>query len=152
MSQLGRKGRGIILAAMLFAGGACATSSFEARGDALAPFTVELRDSQPDGAVVAVYEPRGAVLVWIAAEHAMRTDSQTFRLINEAYREFDFDTVIVEGCPTSWGPNAERLIKYAKAGAEKEANLFQPHGETVPSVLEQVSRALAREVCSCPEV
>ncbi|MCB2099128.1 MAG: hypothetical protein KDE05_15965 [Parvularculaceae bacterium] len=130
----GVKRAGNVVLALL-ACAACATSPIEERSDALAPFTIALRDSQPDGALAVVYEMRGARLVWIAAEHATRTDSLTFSLINDAYRYFDFDTVIVEGCPASWGANAERLVNYAQEGAGKEKDGFQPNGETVPTVL-----------------
>ncbi len=114
---------------------ACVSSKLETQAEALAPWTTELRDRQPADAFVAVYRSNKDHLVWVGAKHANRTDSLTFKLVESAYSAFEFETVIVEGCPTSWGVNPQRLIDYARAGANEEKDGFQPRGETVPTVL-----------------
>ncbi|MEO1170839.1 MAG: hypothetical protein AAFX94_02145 [Myxococcota bacterium] len=106
-----------------------------ARADDLALFTRALRDRQPDDPFVAVYRYRDAHLVWVAAKHAVETASPTFQLIRSAYQNYPFDTVIVEGCPTSWGPNAPRLIDYVRQGQQEESAGHQPRGEIVPTVI-----------------
>ncbi len=122
----------------------------EPRVNALVPFTKALRDRQPADAVAAVYRVGDHHLVWLGAKHATRTESLTFRLIADAYREFEFDTVIVEGCPTSWGLNPERLIDYARAGASDVKDGFQKRGETVPAVLGALEEG-ADLICGEPE-
>lgn len=120
------------------------------RADALAPFTTALRDLQPDDAFLAAYRTGDAHLVWLGAKHATRTDSLTFRLINDAYEAFAFDTVIVEGCPASWGPDPARLIDYARQGAAAEKDGFQQRGETVPAVMGALAQG-ASLVCGEPD-
>jgi hypothetical protein len=71
-------------------------------------------------------------LVVVGAKHANRTDSPTFRLIDDAYAAFAFDTVIVEGPPHSRGPNAEKLLR--SVDAQSEVDGFIEGGETVPAV------------------
>ena len=120
------------------------------RADALAAFTTALRDSQPEDAFLAAYRTGGAHLVWLGAKHATRTDSLTFRLIEDAYGAFAFDTVIVEGCPASWGPDPARLIEYARQGAAAEKDGFQQRGETVPAVMGALAQG-ATLFCSEPD-
>lgn len=100
--------------------------------DRLAQWTRALRDSQPDDAYAAVYAARSKNLVFVAAMHSTETSSLTFRIIEDAYAAFDFDTAIVEGFPASGGPNADELIKYARQS--KAVDGFQEGGETVPTV------------------
>src|SRR5882762_4078025 len=64
-------------------------------------WTTQLRDAQPADAFAAVYARRGQRLIVVGAAHANRTDSLTFRLINEAYESFPVNAVIVEGSPYS---------------------------------------------------
>ncbi len=120
----------IAVALMLFAS---APNRLSPAPEMLAPWTTALRDSQPADAYGAVYAMGDKKLVFLAAVHSTKTDSLTFKVINDAYDAFDFDIAIVEGFPTSRGPNAERLLDYARnARAE---NGFQARGETVPAVL-----------------
>lgn len=100
----------------------------------LQPWTTALRDRQPDDAFAAVYRVGPKRLVFVAAKHANRTDSLTFRLIAQAYRTFQFDTVIAEGFATGRGPNPPSILKYAaENGPDKHG--FVEGGETVPTVL-----------------
>ena len=125
----------LTIAAVLLVAAACASAVLRPAENKLAPWTEALRAAQPDEAFAAVYRVDRRHLVFLGAKHATRTDSPTFRLIEDAYGGFEIDTVIVEGFPTSRGPNADRLIEYAKEGKAEEANGFQQRGETVPAVL-----------------
>lgn len=99
----------------------------------LAPWTTALRDRQPEDAFAAVYRLGRKRLVFIAAQHANRSDSLTFKLINDAYNNFRFDTVIAEGFATSKGPNPASVLKYAaENGPDKDG--FVAGGETFPTV------------------
>lgn len=113
---------------------ACAASPLRPATEKLQPWTTHLRDQQSGEAFAAVYKRGAHRLVFVAAQHANRDDSATFRLIREAYENFHFDTVIAEGFPTSRGANPPSVIKYA---AENGANAegFVEGGETVPTVL-----------------
>jgi hypothetical protein len=104
----------------------------ESSPEKIAPWTTLLRDSEPDDAFTAVYAWRGKQLVFIAAKHSTRTDSQTFRLIDQAYASFHFDTVIVEGPPYSSGANPERLMSWAQA--QRAIDGFLEGGEIVPTI------------------
>ena len=100
--------------------------------EALAPFTQELLEAQPPDAFVAVYGVGDRHLIFQGAVHTVRTDSPTFRLINEAYDRFEIDAVIVEGCPYDWGPDPADLVDWATAQTEQVG--FMQGGETVPAV------------------
>lgn len=116
------------------------TVSQETSPDKLAPFSLQLSDQQPRDAFASVYRVGENHLVWLGAKHATRTDTPTFRLIDDAYRTFAFDIVIVEGCPTSWGPNSKRLIRAVEQSAASEKDGFQRRGEIVPAVLGAVTQ------------
>ena len=98
----------------------------------LAPWTVALRDAQPDEPRVAVYQYRGRPLVFVGAVHENDVESPTFRLIREVYDAFQFDTALVEGVPYASGPDPAGLFEYVDA-SEAEGS-FQPGGETIPAV------------------
>ena len=115
----------------------CATTMLAPAPQRLAAWTTALRDSQPEEAFAAVYRNRAKHLVFIGAKHANDTRSPTFRLIGDAYAAFEVDTVIVEGVPTSRGPNPSGLISYASSA--KLSDGFQEGGETVPAVLGAVA-------------
>ena len=100
----------------------------------LAPWTTALRDQQPDDAFAAVYRVGGVHLVFLAAQHANRVDSPTFKLIDDAYEHFRFDTVIAEGFPTSRGPNPARTLKYVAENGPR-ADGFVEAGELFPTVV-----------------
>jgi hypothetical protein len=102
--------------------------------DRLAPWTTTLRDQQPDDAFAAVYRVGPKRLVFVAAKHANKTDSLTFRLIDQAYAQFTFDTVIAEGFATARGANPPSLLKYA-AENKPTSEGFVEGGETIPTVL-----------------
>jgi hypothetical protein len=102
--------------------------------DKLEPWTTSLRDRQPEDAFAAVYKRGRHRLVFVAAQHANRNDSLTFRLIRDAYATFQFDTVIAEGFATSRGVNPPSIFKYAAESGSK-ADGFVEGGETVPTVL-----------------
>jgi hypothetical protein len=110
----------------------CGTAPLQPAPQRLAPWTTTLRDQQPDDPFAAVYKVGNKRLVFVASKHENRDDSQTFRLIREAYALFDFDTVIVEGYPTSKGSNPPRLFAYAAQSPGKDG--FVEGGETVPAV------------------
>jgi len=112
----------------------CAATPSRPAPERLRPWTTALRDQQPQTAFAAVYRVGTARLVFLAAQHANRDDSPTFRLIRQAYETFAFDIVIAEGFPTSRGPNPARTLQYAREnGATSDG--FVPGGETVPTVL-----------------
>lgn len=98
----------------------------------ITPWTTRLRAAQPDDAFAAVYSWRGQRLVFVGAKHATRSDSHTFRLIQQAYGSFHFDTVIVEGPPYSDGANARRLFSWVER--QREVDGFVESGEIVPTV------------------
>jgi len=112
----------------------CATASLHPAPEKLEPWTTHLRDRQPEDAFAAVYKIGPRRLVFIAAQHANRDDSLTFRLIRDAYATFQFETVIAEGFATSRGVNPPSLFKYA-AESGPNADGFVEGGETVPTVL-----------------
>ncbi len=110
---------------------ACASApQYAPAPEHLAPWTTALRDSQPDGAYAAVYNVGKETLVFVAAEHANETDSPTFKIIEDAFRLFEFQIVIVEGFPASEGLNPAKLVKYA---GERAVNGFQEGGEAAPA-------------------
>lgn len=112
----------------------CAAARLQPAPERLQPWTVALRDQQPEEAFAAVYRAGRTRLVFVAAVHANRVDSPTFRLIREAYDNFAFDTVIAEGFETSRGADPPRLFQYAiESGPRSDG--FVEGGETVPTVL-----------------
>ena len=118
---------------VLFLSG-CAAAPLRPAPEKLEPWTTSLRERQPDDAFAAVYKRGRQRLVFVAAQHANRDDSLTFRLIREAYTAFEFDTVIAEGFPTSRGANPTSVFDYvAKNGPG--AGGFVEGGETVPTVV-----------------
>ncbi len=126
--------RRTVISALLLSAvvGGCATPALVPDASYLAPWTIQLRDSQPEGPRAAVYRYRGRPFVFVGAAHSNDTESPTFRLIRQAYEAFDFNTVIVEGVTYASGPNPSRLLTYV---AKSEAvGSFQPGGETVPAV------------------
>lgn len=137
-----------LLCALLAFG--CSRPAPQPHPEALAPFSTALRQAQPSDAFAAVYRLDDARLVWLGAKHATRTDSQTFRYIREAYDAFTFDLVIVEGCPTSWGPNPERLLSFARRHAANAQDGFVQGGEAVPAVLGAVDQG-ADIICGEPD-
>ena len=98
----------------------------------LAPWTTVLRDRQPDGAFAAVYKVGDKRLVFVGAQHANRTDSPTFALIDNTYENFRFDTVIAEGFPTSRGPNPARTLQYVRDSGPRPDG-FVEAGELFPT-------------------
>jgi hypothetical protein len=107
-------------------------SLLEPAPEKIAPWTTQLRATQPDDAFAAVYRWRQQRLVFVGAKHATRTDSLTFRLIEQAYVSFHLNTVIVEGPPYSHGANAERLLSWVEK--QREIDGFLESGEIVPTV------------------
>lgn len=122
---------GAIILALALTVVAC-QSLLEPAPEKITPWTTQLRDAQPDDAFSAVYAWRGQRLVFVGAKHATRTDSLTFRLIEQAYASFHIDTVIVEGPPYSHGANAERLMNWVET--QREIDGFLEGGEIVPTV------------------
>ena len=112
----------------------CATPALNPAVDKLEPWTTALRDRQPDDAFVAVYKVGPHHLIIVAAQHANRDNSLTFRLIRDTYAAFKIDTVIAEGFPTSRGANPASAFKYASESGAR-ADGFVEGGETVPTVL-----------------
>ena len=113
---------------------ACVAAPLRPAPEKLEPWTTSLRDRQPGDAFAAVYKRGAHRLVFVAAQHANRDDSLTFRLIRDAYGAFQFDTVIAEGFATSRGFNPDSIFKYA-AESGPNADGFVEGGETVPTVL-----------------
>src|SRR5687768_3305105 len=112
----------------------CVSAPLRPATEKLEPWTTSLRERQPEDAFAVVFKRGRQRLVFVAAKHANRDDSLTFRLIREAYTAFDFDTVIAEGFPTSRGANAKSIFDYAeKTGAGPDG--FVEGGETVPTVV-----------------
>lgn len=100
----------------------------------LAPWTTRLRAQQPEDAFAAVYRVGGKRLVFVAARHANKNESLTFRLIREAYNQFRFDTVIAEGFATGRGPNPASIFRYVSQNPVRPDG-FVEGGELVPTVL-----------------
>ncbi|HEV2567637.1 hypothetical protein [Sphingomonas sp.] len=121
------------LAAFLLLAG-CATAPLRPVPEALAPWTTTLRDSQPEDAFAAVYKIGPRRLVFVAAKHANRDDSLTFRLIRDAYASFRFEVVIAEGFATSRGANPPTVLNYAMSSKPRPDG-FVEEGETVPTVV-----------------
>lgn len=138
------------LASSLILLSGCTTTALESSPDALAKFSTQLRDQQPDDAFASVYNVGDGYLVWLGAKHSTSTDSLTFSLIEDAYAAFEFDTVMVEGCPTSWGPTPKRLVSYVEEAAASEEDGFQSGGETVPTILGALEQQ-ASVFCGEPE-
>lgn len=120
-----------VAAVLLSSLASCTGPSLRPATSQLAPWTTELRDQQPEEAFAAVYNVGNRHLVFVGAIHENATTSPTFRMIDEAYANFDIDVVIAEGYPTSRGPNPPRMMEYAD---EKPRNGFQEGGESVPTV------------------
>lgn len=112
----------------------CATLPLRPAPERLQPWTTSLRDRQPEDAFAVVYKIGSRRLVFVAAKHANREDSLTFRLIRDAYAAYAFDSVIAEGFATSRGPNPPRIFQYASENGPR-ADGFVEAGETVPTVL-----------------
>ncbi len=112
----------------------CVTAPLRPAPQKLEPWTMSLRERQPEDAFAAVYKRGPQRLVFVAAEHANRDDSLTFRLIRDAYAAFELDAVIAEGFPTSRGANPRSIFEYAaKTGPRSDG--FVEGGETVPTVV-----------------
>lgn len=111
---------------------AAATLPLQPAPERLAPWTTQLRDQQPQGAFAAVYKIGAKHFVFVGAQHANRIDSPTFKLIDQAYANFQFDTVIAEGFPTSRGPNPARTLKYV-ADKGPRSDGFVEAGELFPT-------------------
>lgn len=105
-----------------------------ARPEKLRQWTTLLRDQQPPDAYAAVYRVGRHVLVFVAAVHANRNESLTFRLIRDAYASFKFDAVIAEGFPTSRGPNPATIFKYVSENGARADGLVEA-GELVPAAI-----------------
>lgn len=117
------------LALTLLAG--CQTAPLQPNPDAIAPWTVALRDSQPDTSQAAIYVRGSQRLVVIAAKHSTRADSDTFRIIEDAYATMRFDTLIEEGPRYSAGPNAQRTLDWL--ARQQNVDGFVEGGESVPA-------------------
>jgi hypothetical protein len=118
-----------------------ATLPLRAAPEKLVAWTTVLRDQQPENAFAAVYKVGRKRLVFVAATHANRTDSPTFKLINDAYDRFRFDTVIAEGFATSRGANPPSIFKYVAENGPRDG--FVAGGETVPTALGAVKNKAA---------
>jgi hypothetical protein len=112
----------------------CASSTLLPASSELQPWTTSLRDQQPEDAFAAIYKVGPKHLIFVAAKHANRDDSLTFRLIRDAYAAFEIDTVIAEGFATSRGANPPSVFEYASKSAVRPDG-FVEGGETVPTVL-----------------
>jgi hypothetical protein len=135
------KSQAAVVLALTVAIGAC--QSFVAPNPSrLQQWTTQLRDAQPSDAFAAVYAQGRQQLIFVGAKHATRTDSLTFRLIDDAYASFHVNTVIVEGPPYSRGANADRLIAWVES--QREIDGFVEGGEIVPTV--RLARAQAADV------
>lgn len=98
---------------------------------AIKPWTSELLAQQPDDAFAAIYVRNRVRLAFVGALHSNRSDSLTFRLIEEAYRSFAFDVLIVEGFPYSWGANPDRVLEILNRSTEVDG--FVADGELIPA-------------------
>ena len=112
----------------------CAARSWAPEPSKLQPWTMALRDQQPEEAFVAVYNAGSKHLIFIGAKHANKIDSPTFRMIEAAYAAFRIDTVIAEGFATSRGANPPTTIAWAARNVAT-ADGFVEGGETVPTVM-----------------
>lgn len=124
------------LAAALILGGLAAGCTPDAQlapdPSRLAPWTTELRDTQPDGPFALVYSAAGMQLIYIAAIHENERDSPTFRLIEAAYALWPVNAVVLEGVASGLPADDPRLL--AIAARPGGAAGFDPDGETGPAV------------------
>ena len=119
---------------LLFSALSCAALSVDLKYDAarLADWTTTLRATQPEDPFAAVYRVGNLTLIFVAAHHTTDARSLTYRLIDQAFENFDIDTLIVEGTRYSLGENPQSLLAYVAKHQEKDG--FQRGGETVHAV------------------
>jgi len=91
----------------------CASTPLRPATSKLAHWTTSLREQQPAESFAAIYRVGDRRIIFIGARHEERVDSPTFRMIADAYASFDIKHTIVEGVPTSRGPNPKAIIDYA---------------------------------------
>ncbi len=120
---------GVALLSVLFVG--CAARPMSPAPEALAPWTDALSAQQPDDAFAAVYRVGRKHVIFLGSVHETDISSPTFKMIEEAFRHYRFDDVIVEGYPTSKGPNPARLLQ--EAAEQIGPDGFQQSGESVPT-------------------
>jgi hypothetical protein len=117
--------------ALLLLASACQTAPLQPDPQRIAPWTVALREAQPDTPEAAIYLRDGRRLVFVAAQHATTTDSVTFRIIDDAYATMQFDTLIYEGPRYSAGANAQRDLDWL--ARQQIVDGFVEGGESVPA-------------------
>lgn len=67
--------------------------------------------------LVANYSGRAGDLAFAAVAHSSDPKSPTFRMITGTFKKMRPTTVILEGFPTTWGPNPARIINKVASGA-----------------------------------
>lgn len=98
----------------------------------IAVWTQALADSQREGPELLLFQRGGKKLAFIGVQHDSDPASRTHRLIDSTFSIFKPRIVIVEGAPTSWGYNPQRLIEI---GSQRpDAHGLLQEGETVPAV------------------
>jgi hypothetical protein len=60
----------------------------------------------------ALFETYDSQILYIAADHTIDQKSETFSLINKAFREYQPDFVIIEGLEENRGESPKKLIDY----------------------------------------
>lgn len=60
----------------------------------------------------ASFDTQGSQLLYIAADHTIDPKSKTFQLINQAFKNYQPDFVIIEGLEESRGESPQKLITY----------------------------------------
>lgn len=100
--------------------------------DLLTPWTLQLRDSQPDDPFILVYRKGDRRLIFVAANHETDPASKTFALIDRSFSIWPVKAVIVEGVPTSLGVNPHPLQSLADERPRPDG--IVEGGETVPAV------------------
>lgn len=98
----------------------------------LAVWNQTLAASQPDHPELIVFQRGSQRLAFIGVHHDSNPASATHQLIADTLGFIPSRIVIVEGAPTSWGYNPQRLVDFADEKPDSHGLL--PSGETDPAV------------------
>lgn len=98
----------------------------------LAAWSTQLRNEQPAGSYISVFERDETQLIFMAAKHSADPRSDTFQIIDEVYDMFDVEILIKEGFPYSRGENDQATIKRVLNFPIE--NGLQIGGEAFPSI------------------
>lgn len=108
--------RRVVLAAVAMQPIGCASTPMRVRSDLVQTYDAERQAAlYGDGPIVALYERGGRTLGWIAAVHGPTPDTPTAQLVRDAISALKPRIVLLEGFPTAWGENPDRVIRRVNA-------------------------------------